>query len=684
MKKTILATLCGLLFFGPPLFASDVPRKILAFYDPKMNSDYNYSAIHLNAAMPLEYLGLMVEPRSISDPLPSAKEMEGVRGILTWFNRFNAVSNPKSYCEWMEKQLQQGKKVVIFGELGVFKDKKRSLPRECRGLLRGLGIQYFGGYSDNPLFYEMAYKDPAMVEFERKFSFSESNVSAFYKAIFPSSKVYLKIRRKDLEDKASDMVFTTPHGGFAAFTTPFFENKEIGKSHWRLNPFLFFEEAFDVKGLPRPDATTLNGRRIFYTHIDGDGIVNLSHIDWKSFSGEIILKEILQKYPDLPFTVSLITGYFDMSEYQSARVTKLYRELFSLPNVEAGVHGYAHPLIWKKGTVALKIPGYTFSPVQEIEGAAKRMQSLLEQQKIDKKADIYLWTGDCIVNETEVGLTYQNNLLNINGGDARFDRLYDSYAFVGPLGIKRGPYRQIYASAQNENTYTNLWEGPYYGFIDVIETLKNTGSPLRIKPIDVYYHFYSGERQASLKALRGVYDYALAQKIFPIFAGDFSRIVKDFYATKIETLAGGGYRIANEGKLKTIRFDREKRSIDWQRSRGILGFHHEQGSLYVHLDETKEHTLYLTTADKAIPYLEEATFEIKDFKRKGDSLSFAKSGWFKSEMVLGGMVPGRTYQIVTKEGTFSATSDKQGRLAISFKNVEKGPTFANVTVKPNR
>src|SRR3989338_3585781 len=544
-----------------PVSAGEIPRTILAFYDPKVQTDYNYSAIHLNAEMPLEHLGLKLEYRSVADPFPSAKEMAGVRGIITWFKRLNAVPNPGLYCNWMQEQILKGKKVVIFGEIGVSKDPNRRLPRECRAMLKALEIEYGGGYSDNPLFYEMVYKDPLMTEFEIKFSFVESNENIMIKALSPASKVYLKIKRRDLENKTADVIFTSPRGGYAPFNYTIYEDKEIEKIHWRINPFRFFEEAFGTKGLPRPDTTTRNGSRIFYTHIDGDGVVNLSHIDWKSFSGEIILKEILEKMPHLTVTASLITGYFDMNEYKSERATKLHRDIYRLPNVEAGVHTYARPLNWSRGTVALKIPGYKFNPEKETVGSAKMMQEMLDAGGVRKKVGILLWSGNCVVNDLEVELASKAGLLNINGGDIRFDRRYDSYASVGPLGIKRGPYYQTYASAQNENTFTNLWEGPYYGFVDVIETFKNTEAPRRIKPIDLYYHFYTGERQASLKALKTVYDYVFLQTIFPMFAGDFVRIAQGFYKTKMEGVAGG-YKITNSGDLKTIRFDDEKRNAD--------------------------------------------------------------------------------------------------------------------------
>ncbi len=68
---------------------------------------------------------------------------------------------------------------------------------------------------------------------------------------------------------------------------------------------------------------------------------------------------------------------------------------------------------------------------------------------------------------------------------------------------------QVFATNQNENIYTNLWHGPYYGFERVIETYELTEKPYRFKAVNIYYHSYSGTKVASLRALRKVYDYVL-------------------------------------------------------------------------------------------------------------------------------------------------------------------------------
>lgn len=659
--------------------AADLPRKILAFYDPQMFTDPFYSPAHQRAAMPLNHLGMEVVYRSVSDPFPAEEEMRGFRGVLSWFERRSAVPHPPQYCRWLEDQIKKGRKVVLLGEMGIFRDKKRKMIPQCRRAFQALGARYFGDFSDTPLFFKVVQKEAGMVEFERRLNMVEGLLYSRIRVMAPQSHVYLKMERTDMEESGSDLVWTTPQGGFAHNGYVRYENKDLDKFHWRIHPFRFFEEAFGLKGWPRPDTTTVNGRRIFYTHIDGDGIVNVSHIDWKSFSGEMIHEEILKKHPHLPITASIIAGYLDMREYRSERVMKLYRDIFSLPNVETGSHGYAHPLVWSKGTLALKIPGAVYNDTKEVEGSTGMINRLLEQLQVGKKAGIFLWTGDCILSEANLSKAYRIGVLNINGGDTRFDKRYDSYGFVGPTGIFRGPHLQVYAGASNENVYTNLWEGPYYGFIDVLQTFEKTESPIRVKPINVYYHFYSGERHAALKALKTVYRKTLSEKIFPMFASDFTRIAADFYKTRLMPLSGGGFRVQGNGHLRTIRFDGEGRDVDMKLSRGVLGFRHFQNSLYVALDEKSEHDIY-PGYSKNGPYVEEASFAVEQFRGDARHLSFFKKGWFASEAVLAGLLPRRSYAVRAAGERQTVRTDAQGRLVLYFPSAENGGSAVKVEI----
>ena len=79
--------------------------------------------------------------------------------------------------------------------------------------------------------------------------------------------------------------------------------------------------------------------------------------------------------------------------------------------------------------------------------------------------------------------------------------LGDAVAYLPPISRPVGRERQIYSVNSNENTYTNDWTGPFNGQSMLVNTLRNTDQPRRLKGFNLYYHMYSGEKQAALKSV---------------------------------------------------------------------------------------------------------------------------------------------------------------------------------------
>ena len=82
-----------------------------------------------------------------------------------------------------------------------------------------------------------------------------------------------------------------------------------------------------------------------------------------------------------------------------------------------------------------------------------------------------------------------------------------------------------------------------------LETFKQTeipslidSTPRRILPMNIYYHFYSGEKKVALRALKEIYDYAISQKITPVFTTKYISVVEGFLSGKIHSLGGGCFR----------------------------------------------------------------------------------------------------------------------------------------------
>ena len=146
------------------------------------------------------------------------------------------------------------------------------------------------------------------------------------------------------------------------------------------------------------------------------------------------------------------------------------------------------------------------------------------------------------------------------------DREWPSYTRVAPLMRQVGQHWQTYTSASNENLYTHLWTGPFYGFRHVIETFEGTERPRRVAPVNVYYHYYSGERVASLAALHHVHEWVLRQPLARLFTSEYLAIVEGFRTARIAPCRGGladlGPRGARHRALRRHARPRRPRPLD--------------------------------------------------------------------------------------------------------------------------
>ena len=190
--------------------------------------------------------------------------------------------------------------------------------------------------------------------------------------------------------------------------------------------------------------------------------------------------------------------------------------------------------------MGLKIPGYSYDAVREIAGARDYIDQL---GTAGKKTRVLLWSGNTEPLATPVRLAYEAGLLNMNGGLTTISQAEPSLTLVAPLGIMKGDYYQVYAPMQNENVYTKSWTGPFYGYERVLETFALTDRPLRLKPVNIYYHTYIASKRAGIASLHKVYDWADAQlkqqQLHPLFASEYIERVLDWRrATVARTDAG--------------------------------------------------------------------------------------------------------------------------------------------------
>jgi hypothetical protein len=660
-----------------------VTRTILVLYDGTYGDEIKFLPVHVIVEMPLNHLGLVTRYWDIRAGMPPADQMKDVRGILTWFHA-DAMADPITFLRWCETQIDAGKKMVVIGDLAVTRDfKNRLTPLAAMNRLWAkIGLYSSDNWTGITYDWKVVTRDSSMVEFER--ALPQTLPTFIRMRRFDSSvKSYLTVRQGNDSETDTDLVVIGKNGGHVAGNFMHYSDSKEHNRLWYLNPFEYFRIAFATDDLPKPDTTTLVGRRVFYSHIDGDGWRNATEVlpyrKERRLSPHVIMKEIVEAFPDFPISIAPIAADLDPEWHGTAESIQIARDIFAHRNVEAGSHTYAHPLEWgafsKKPKTQPRISqskqnstlisklfalgrepepdtkfqatakysqpiSYTDQPFnldREIRGAAEFISKLLPP---GKRVQLLQWSGDAIPFESAIEATRKAGLRNINGGDTRMDPEYPSYGWVSPVGLQSGNQRQIYASDSNENTYTELWTARFFGFQFLTRTLKNTDTPIRLKPHNIYFHMYSGEKLPSLVAIIENFKYARAQELAPIPTSRFAALADGFYSTKLVSLGPSTWRVEGRDGLQTIRFDRSTlQSVDFERSSGVLGQRRFQGSLYVALDPAEASPVVALRQARSIEdaaaanasYLVDSRWEVSDLKRSAAGFGFDTWGYGTGE-----------------------------------------------------
>lgn len=158
-----------------------------------------------------------------------------------------------------------------------------------------------------------------------------------------------------------------------------------------------------------------------------------------------------------------------------------------------------------------------------------------------------------------------------------------------------------------------------------------TDKPYRLKPISIYYHFYSGQKFASLNALKKVYEYALSQETNPMYISEYAHKVLDFRQTAIIKLEDG-FLIKNDGELRTLRIPKEWGFPDIERSEGVVGFKEEKEFFYVHLDNSGRYVLRFRSSPPPF-WLEKANGQIVSFEKGNKEFTYKFSSYLPLKAV---------------------------------------------------
>ncbi|MFC6923005.1 endo alpha-1,4 polygalactosaminidase [Microbulbifer taiwanensis] len=572
-----------------------IPRRILAIYHDRDRGTY-YSRPHQSLASTAEYLGYQLDYLNLHHQmLPDYPLTNRYAGVALWLGE--DIPHSAQLCRWLERRVGgAGLRVAIFG----------NLPNDPSCLQR-MGLESIAA---QPRKFAVAQARPQAIGYETK-ARPRLNAPVPFRSVSGENRPWLILR--DSEGMEVHPVLTGPWGGMAL--GQFALDTGAGNmSYWVVNPELFLRESLALEDIPAPDFTTENGLQIATVHIDGDGLVSRSNLPGKPLAGQVILDQFIRGY-DLPTTVSVIEGEVSPAgvyPQQSPQAIAIARAAFREPNVELASHSFSHPYFWEvldNPTVDkdlgygthLPVPGYETPQLErEVLGSVSYINGELAPP--EKRVRVFLWSGDALPSAKTVRMTREAGLFNVNGADNRVLRSSFSLSRVWPVGRPLDGEYQIYAPVMNENVYTNLWQGPYYGYRNVIDTFRALSAPRRLKPLGIYYHFYSGSEKAAVRALHQVYRYVQGQPINPMYLSDYAKRARGFYSLALGRDTVGNWHIANTGALRTLRIDDRSLYPDMDASRGIAGYLDTDAGRYLHLSAARA-LLTTTGSQPAQPHL---------------------------------------------------------------------------------
>lgn len=675
--------------------ARPIPRTIIALYDGDQEASPDVTRLHRYAEMPLNYLGFKLRYVDVAKALPTLQKNSDIAGLISWFTA--PVKSPFPYLKWATDAVNNGHKFVVLEEVGGNSDDQQVDAMAV--FLSQIGLLYTGDRIEFTPATRLINNDPALTEFEAQFDPvlpSFPVVKVLEESLNPS--VELQVPNREGGGRSVAIVAGSG-GGYAAPGYVISTEIKLKQARWLFNPFTFFKRAFAEENWPKPDVTTQNGLRIFFSHVDGLGLSDVAiQQGQRLLIPDLFYDQIGLAYKDLPVSVALTVGDVDpLVGGQSALREKISR-IWALPQIEPALNGYTQLYDWSffnrydrkreeallqgapiSGWVNLKnvlrmgrdetdletkkyvsngrdLPReymrFPFSREQEAEGALKVAESLLPK---DKRIKLYQWTGDARPDEAMIAATREIGLVNINGGGAQLKLSQPSITDISPFSIQVGNERQInsiggLAAMPEENSGKALEQMRAFPYV-----MRRTEKPYRLTAYNLHYDLQLLGVSGGLQAVRNNLDKVTSGDYFPVFTSDYAGLVQDYFKAEIIRVGPLQWIIKNRGSVNTLRMDAVSGlHLDLEESKGVLGASVINGQIYISLDSAVDKVILVARADKnklnEKVGLKTSGWKVTHLKRETCGWSYQAEGFGQGKF--------SWYNVPLGEYTVSASKDR--------------------------
>ncbi|MBK8976665.1 MAG: hypothetical protein IPM29_12170 [Planctomycetes bacterium] len=620
-------------------------------------------------AMPLEHLGLDLHCRSYPAGEPADLDPDQWRGALVLVDA--GATPPDWLAGWLARQARRVH-VVLLGDLTSLRVAD---PASVDDLLRTAGLEWRDGFTDDPFRIEVGFGDPGRTCFEAPPVRLRSHQGPAL--VDPRLDAWVSTRDRRRPDDVRHPVVTGRFGGLALDPWLLDPGDADGGARWHVDPFRFFAAAFRLDGLPVPDPCVRHGRRRFFFRVDGDGFESLSTVEHGQLAAEVMRDHVVDglRVPvTLGVNVASLAETIDPSE--PTRAMRVARELFARSQVEAASNGVLRTLDWRAGTVAGERPrgdvwraslgGYHHDPRAEVRESIRFVDRFLAPP--DRPCRLVLWSG--LANPDAATLAEVDRLgaIALNGGDSRCDAADPTLTAVPPHARRiGGDALQVFAAGPSEAYFAGFYDDLPGAFAHVDQTLRRTGAPRILKPVDVHARFESAERPARLRALVTLLEtWALTEETCVGRASDWVRAVRGSLLDCTVARVPDGFLLRGFDACTTARIEGPTPPIDWARSTGIAGARRLGDALYVDVcgDPAR---LVFDRVDRPAPHLEQANCPCTEIVRSPTGVAWTSSAveGFERRAVLAGFAPGAALSVRIGPVTRTAAAGADGRCVVA-------------------
>lgn len=643
--------------------AVEIPRRLMVIFgatealragDPVFVPD---TAVARHLQTPLEWMGYELRYHQVGQARPTEQLGSGYAGIIVDSETVLSPAEEAWYAAWLISHRKRGLKIFFAGDIPFNHTQVR------RKLLADLGIRGSGVAVRRVQNVAISARDQ-IFDFEAPVRERSNGFRDIQAPADGTSLLQLTAKSRRGHAVTFDAAFLADWGGVVF--NPYWRFQPYSKDTFSyFDPYALLERIWPRGRFPAPDVTTRQGLRMFWAHVDGDAFATLSTTKRNTTCAEVVRDQILKKYP-LPTTISVIEAEIlavqdSQNPQDSPRLKEIAREIFRIPHVQVGSHAFSHPFVWSPQDIAqndyydrrhlhLKATHRfeKIDPRREIAGSV----SFIERELVPpgKRVEIMLWTGNCRPFADALKVCREIGIEAMNGGYTIYSPRHPQCSAIAPRVTWWDDELQVYAANQNEFVYTDDWSGPTFGGFDqVIKSFEMLESPRRMKPVNVYYHFYSAVFPGSLRALDRAYAWSMKQPLHAVTAAEASRMTRDAVMTRIYQTGPRRWYIANEGELPTLRVPVSLGYPDLDASTNILGFTDHEGERYIHTNGKPGVELVLSSTSPTRLFLESSAADLTFHSFGSDHCKFSAVSERVSRVVFGGLKPGATYTLTYSE-----------------------------------